>query len=1032
MLSKTVFSVIAVVFSFASVYGEGSGGIFPETSVSSIFRSSKKNPVKRVAPGKSVSLKFKLKKPSCPVKRSLLFTGSLDGSGKGEGGFRGLDFFLSDAAQLLDSKSSEYGLKIVGWGKPFRQSAYCLFHGNSFGNGGKVTIEVIASVDNLKFGDGGKAGITLDLYLKNRNFKNGDIRREPEKTIFIPFPEGSYSGKRISKEVEIPGNIDSLLLSVGGYNFNGTIAVKPIHLTKNGKAIPVPPIKPDSKLWIGSNISRRVWPEFSFSIDNKIFFTGPVFQRAANTLTDFEINLPDIDPGDHTLSLSLLKSWGDDKAYNLSSITLFQEKARDFEVIGCPDFIPEHSEFSVMIETNKDNLEFQISGTKGVVPMTKTIKFEKKGVHAVPFTSLNAGSSPTILLKGDTRTEKIPIRMITSGKSDNVLLSTSDWIYTGRHHFNSYFKWLYANDICNSLVIRPSYQWNGTRTRDEAFFRKLVVLCDNFYMPYSLMMEGRCLPGAQINPEDRWLAGKYYLGRQAHEDDGCYYYWGPWGPYPNDLDRKLMGRFLDGGGIFPKFNYSNGAVHNMKEGAEYFISNIKKAKHDSTRHTGPSVLFRYFYQAGYNWLGAEQGYGPDEVTVSAIRGASRAYGKKRFGSHHATQWGGGYVVEAQFLAHAIAYIHGVTHINTEDALWDTESLNHRFSVQGLLHVKRQKDIMEFILAHRRRGEMKVDIAVLQGKYDGWTSFGPMPSSMPIWGQAGDEWKAGDAESSFELLKVFYPRKHWMWFSAGGTPYGSIDLLPVEAPLDVMNKYDALIFLGWNTYDENYFARLKLFVENGGVLLMTLAHLNTNLIHNAPITLPEKSAFYKLIMKGLKKGKEFTSQSISLGKGKVIIFNTDKYPGNSKLRAAYAAEMRKLGDGLIAKERGKGWIKGSETVEFTVWDYVKCGKDYRTLYILNTKSDKTQSVKFFFDKSEFDLDVKPGVIKTFFISSGVAVTSSDPLTDILKIERDDQAGAVITAQVPAPCTLNVYDALSGKISKLKIDKTGILTKHIKLK
>lgn len=62
----------------------------------------------------------------------------------------------------------------------------------------------------------------------------------------------------------------------------------------------------------------------------------------------------------------------------------------------------------------------------------------------------------------------------------------------------------------------------------------------------------------------------------------------------------------------------------MADGARKLVANFRYSKGPSTRHTGPSTLFRYLYQAGYDWLGAEQMYGPEEIILSSLRGASRA------------------------------------------------------------------------------------------------------------------------------------------------------------------------------------------------------------------------------------------------------------------------------------------------------------------------------------------------------------------------------------------------------------------------
>jgi hypothetical protein len=618
--------------------------------------------------------------------------------------------------------------------------------------------------------------------------------------------------------------------------------------------------------------------------------------------------------------------------------------------------------------------------------------------------------------------------MVLPGSCDNILLSTSDTVYVNETQFPSYFKWMYANNIMNSVVFRSSYQWSGTRTANEDFYRKSAQLCRDFSLPYSLMLEGRTLPGCRINPDEEWIESNLYLGAQAHEDDGAYYYWGSGAPYRNNTLRRLMERFLDWGGIFPKFTFSDTAVGNMKEGADYFVQNLSKARGNSTRHTGPTVLFRYFYQAGYQWLGAEQFYGPEEITLSALRGASKAYGKSEYGTHHATQWGypRTWEVEGQFQSHALAYMHGVTHINTEDALWNTENCNHRFSEETRLRIQRQKDIMDFIKTHRRGGEMVVKIAVLQGKNDGWACYG----QKNVWGQSGSQWEKKDAEDSYDLLKLFYPRESLHDFSVGGTPFGPIDILPVEAPLEVMHTFDALIFLGWNTYDEEQFDNLYSFVANGGTLLMSRAHLNTNLSHNAHIEIPSESEFYKFITSNIKSdnNSSATPVEISLGDGVIIFFNSDSYPASKEIRGAYEEKMVEIGNSLINLEKQSGWIRGNSNVGFTVWDKIENSQTIRSVYLLNLSEESRETVTLLLGENEFPVDVEPGIIKIIYIYNGVAISFSDTLAALFEIEKT-KFGCILEVSSVNSCTMTVlglkescevFDIHPG-ISKIELNK-----------
>ena len=77
-----------------------------------------------------------------------------------------------------------------------------------------------------------------------------------------------------------------------------------------------------------------------------------------------------------------------------------------------------------------------------------------------------------------------------------------------------------------------------------------VPLLQEYGLRYALMVDGRTLPGVAVNPPDEWLAGPGYMGRQAHENDGNFYYWGPY--RYEGLYTDLKARSADAGGIFAK------------------------------------------------------------------------------------------------------------------------------------------------------------------------------------------------------------------------------------------------------------------------------------------------------------------------------------------------------------------------------------------------------------------------------------------------------------------------------------------------
>ena len=90
----------------------------------------------------------------------------------------------------------------------------------------------------------------------------------------------------------------------------------------------------------------------------------------------------------------------------------------------------------------------------------------------------------------------------------------------------NYLKWYLSAHIGNLLTIRPSYRWNGTRTLNSAVYRKLAGFLDAMGIRYSHMLDGRELPGCNCNPSVEELDSGSFLGRQTHEFDGQFAYWG--------------------------------------------------------------------------------------------------------------------------------------------------------------------------------------------------------------------------------------------------------------------------------------------------------------------------------------------------------------------------------------------------------------------------------------------------------------------------------------------------------------------------
>ena len=585
------------------------------------------------------------------------------------------------------------------------------------------------------------------------------------------------------------------------------------------------------------------------------------------------------------------------------------------------------------------------------------------------------------------------------------------------------------------IVSVDGYQWSGFRVADPAVIGHYTRLLDQLKIPYAWQVEGRTLAGSRINPSLETLATPMFRGKQAHENDGGYYYWQHF--QYQGVFSDMAARNRPYGGIFAKhrpiytdhgvfIHYDPEGVTDMADGARKLVANFRYSKGPSTRHTGPSTLFRYLYQAGYDWLGAEQMYGPEEIILSSLRGASRAYSRPLYGTLHAMQWGSGPFTDPKhslrlYMSLAVAYMHGSSHMNTEEALWTDEYMNDRYSVSGKEHLFAQHQMLDFVETHSRRGDLRSNVAVIQGRNDAWKSFG----RGSLWSQKGDKWKFNKACESFDLLNVFYPDNivdgcgPEGWFTS--TPYGTVDLLPVEAPQDVMDRYKAMIFLGWNSYDANDFLRIRDFVFKGGTLLLTAAHLNEELQPDQPVRFPADDAVIREML-GENYRQLTTKTEIACGSGKIIYFPQKAYPAEMMLKADYVEAMKEIAAKAAGEETCQGWMEAAPSVGFTVWDH----SDRRTIYLLNTDwaSDQDQRpATFIYKGKKFPVVVRRYHIETIHCADGLAVMPASNTTDILSVCKREN-GWVIKVQTTGNDVVQCMNAVTGKVEPIKFDEPGV--------
>jgi hypothetical protein len=999
-------------------------------------------------PEESFKIPVNYEKCEYPVKRKIRIVGGgvfpAPFTGRDEETFRRFLFVINDFLDSTDAYGEKYSLLFRGENDKFERNAFYRLSACEMNANNNAEIILPVKAKDLKKNGKNDFLLELQIYYKKQNRNPDDIYDDADSIIKISIPEGSYDWKTIKQKIFVPENIACVLFRLGGNHFSGECKFGTPQFIQNGKNLikPFDQFVDSGRNWIGENLSGKEWPMFEFSIDENVFYSGKIFDRVSE-VAEFELSLPDGIEGKHDLYIKLLKQTPSSFPYKIKEVDLFEYSKRDFEVLHVPEFIKMQSTFPVLIETNIPDCDISVSASGAIHPEKEKYNFKESGLHVMEFLCDSSSPASSISITDGKRIEKIPLVQFIEKNEDNIKISTTDDIYINRNkeEFSEYLEWYLYNGIGNAYGFRPSYQWSGSRDADPLFYKWSTNLLQKLQMPYSLMVEARSLPENKLNPDDEIISSPFYMGRQAHENDGNFYYWGHWQWV--DLYYELTAKYKPFGGIFAKMRpirtdkgdyvfFDTHKAKDMEDAANIFVNNLKNAKGRSTRHTGPSTMFKYLLMAGYDWVGAEQMYGPEEMIMSSIRGACKAYGKTDFGTHLATQWSSAPFDAPEhstrlFLSLAISYMHGASNINTEDGLWNMETGIDRYTKSGQEHIEQQKKIYDFIQTHERRGKFVTPTAIIQGRNDAWNDFG----RGNAWQQDSSIWQWGRDRESFDLLKVFSPnskfdaiyvlkcpRAKQGWYS--GTPYGPIDLLPIEASSEIMKSYNSIAFLGWNTFKEDDFKHLYDFVSDGGTLLLARPHMNTELKYELPAKLPDEKILNNLLGEGYKGLTDVTKRNI--GKGKVIYFPQNIYPADPSIRPAYEKELASLGESMISSERKKGWVKGNDLIEFTAYDW----NGHRTIYLLNTDwwSDTiVHQAKLLLDEKEYSVDIRRRFIEVITIKDGYAIMPEDMGTDVMNIEVG-KGELIVKVQTIAPDDLLIFDKSKSLPTEYFIKSAGL--------
>lgn len=948
----------------------------------------------------------------------------------------------------------------------------------------KWTMGISAKAKDLCLSEGGYLHFVFEVRYKKDNVNPMSTYEDPDEVFTIDIPEGSYDWKHLAQSIVFDAHrVACVSCILEGMNYSGTVYFEaPSFISENGYNIltDFAPFAGEKSQfnWLGQNLSRKEWPEFEITLNGKVIHCGELFERCHRySENEVPFSKGSVVPGENTLTIKLISEYRDPLAYNLHEVGLVSHS--DSFVVACPEIISAGQPFAVILRTSQDNavVSYNLDGKSG------SITVEKAGLNALKFTVSNPGQNIVLTLSCGGREEKCSISRCVLHAKDGVYTGTSDLIYINQNDtsFEDFLSWYFANNVGNQLTIRHSYRWNGTRALNDPLWYKTSKLLNDAGMSYAHMVDGRELPGCNANPSMESLEGEGFQGRQSHERDGALSYWGVRDmtgnyneemyldmiarmhrKYPNNMgkDGKKEDQFYVNG---RHIAYRDPSVpDDMEAAATFGVNQLARTRGNAIRHTGPSTLFKYFYQAGYKWTGAELMYGPTELVSSALRGAADVYGGP-VGAHLAVQWSTSpHDTEERYrryrLALYICYMQGIHEINTEEGLWHLEEYyhyHHRFSDACVNHTKQQQDFYRYVASHSRTGKFYTPIGFIYGRYDGWRVFG----RGSTWGKPS--FGFSDAEKGWDILKYFYPRsilnalyihecKNKPQGYYTGTPKGNVDVVPIEG--EDFSQYRLLVAPGYNKAMAEDMDKFQNYVRGGGKLIIGWPQLSvtTNradvvsykhwyIEHPFVSAIAGKAAFVKDTFGGkpitvsghdidhpvllrTDSGRPLVYQ-IPMGSGCVYFVNAKEYVGSDAVYDLYTKLLDKTVPDCLAGEEAYG--KGNVDVQFTVFDQ---GNGQKHIYFIATDWYNNPSVlrhgDLILDGTSYSVDIPFGQMIKAVSGGGKAVWPVEERNEVISND-----GTNVRVQGVGKADFMV--AANGKTEKITVDFTDNCVQEIKI-
>lgn len=396
-------------------------------------------------------------------------------------------------------------------------------------------------------------------------------------------------------------------------------------------------------------------------------------------------------------------------------------------------------------------------------------------------------------------------------------------------------------------------------------------------------------------------------------------------------------------------------LQDAKEGFVEHINNLleksqlPKELHDSIGIIEATSLLPYAMESKVTFPCLETMCGNPEIMIPLLRGTAKAHKTDRMMTYIAHEWYAGVrnsdILKKKRLrmAYDYSYMCGsnifllesgelcLCSHHDEKPFSNPVSENYRTVL---------REFSEFVNSDNRpEGKPKTKLAFVQGNLDGWSSWN---CGSHLWNNfSNSDWGYGGAEFTWRIMDDINLRRNWHDVNnfgandlSGAPAYGQYDIINATSSLETLMQYDYLIFTGWNSMTKEIYDNLKAYVQGGGILLMTAAHLNTTLQRDGSIELINGGDVSDLFGCILDSDNSFMSNSGF--KFSESIIPDVMYPADSTafdpLFAAGYVKYAVVGltTGVESTILAQGFFECDETDGRTAVVENKCGKGYSIL------------------------------------------------------------------------------------------------------